>query len=62
MFGKFRRGFSANALRWRIGSPQMRMLFFESLEFAKQPIVFGVGHLGGVQHVIRVVCAMQDFR
>ncbi len=35
------------------------MLFFESLEFAKQPIVFGVGHLGVVQHVICVVRAMQ---
>ena len=35
------------------------MLFFKSLKFAKQPIVFRVGQLGVVQHVIRVVGAVQ---
>lgn len=35
------------------------MLFLECLEFTKQPIVIGVGHVGVVQHVIRVVRTMQ---
>ena len=59
MLGKFRRRLGANALRGRIGRSKVGMLRFEGLEFAKEPIVFGVGHVRVVQHVVRVVRTMQ---
>ncbi len=42
-------------LRRRIGRNQPGMITLDLLQFAKQPIVFGIGHAGRIEHVVFVV-------
>jgi hypothetical protein len=48
-------GRRADALSRRIGRDEIRILFFERLELAQQPVVFGVGNFRVVEHVVAIV-------
>ena len=53
------RGFAADALGGRIRSEQFGMLGFQRLELAHQRVVFGVGDLRIVEHVILMFVVAQ---
>ncbi|MNN84537.1 hypothetical protein D3C81_2017100 [compost metagenome] len=50
---------TAYALGRRIAADQFRMLRFEFLEFAEQPVVFGVRDTGLVEDVVAVVVQVE---
>ncbi len=50
---------AAHALGGRIGTRQLGMSFLQRLELAHQGVVFRVGDLGRVQHVIQVFVVAQ---
>jgi len=47
-----RQGRPPDALRRGLGHDQFRILAFDGLQAQHQPVVFSVGHLGGVLHVV----------
>ena len=51
---------TAYALGRRIGAGKFRVLAFELLQFAKQPIVLGVANQRRVEHIVLVVVPL-DF-
>src|SRR5439155_383642 len=55
-----RRGLRADALRRAVGGAERGMLGLELLQLAEQAVVLGVGQLRLVEHVIGVVCALEE--
>ena len=56
---EFRRGGSADTLRWRIGGRELRVLALEHLELAEQRIVFRVVDRRRVERVVAVVVLLE---
>ena len=56
---EFRRGGSADTLRWRIGGRELRVLALEHLELAEQRIVFRVVDCRRVERVVAVVVLLE---
>ena len=54
-----RQGTAADALGWRVRGDQMRVFGFEGFEFVEQAVVFGVGNLRRVLHVVAVAVVIQ---
>ena len=50
----------ADAVGGAVGGPELGMLRFEVLQLAKRAVVLGVGDLGLVQYVVRVVGTLQQ--
>src|SRR6266850_1447872 len=55
--GELVRGLAADTLCRRVGGQEVRALLLDPAQLEKQRVVLGVGNLGLVQHVVRVLVA-----